>query len=156
MHDANPQVAVLGIHTVTDLVDDYMPEQIFVGRLSGFFAALALLLACVGLYGITSYAVAGRTREIGVRIALGANPAAVLWLVLREALLLVAAGVIVGIPAAVAASRVLRTLLYGVSTTDPGALTLSLALLSAVALVSAWLPARRATRIDPMVALRYE
>ncbi len=153
---ANPQLPVLRTETVADLVDANMPQQIFVARLSGFFAALALLLACVGLYGITSYAVAGRTREIGVRIALGARPGAVLWLVLREALLLVAAGLIVGIPAALGASRLMRTLLYGVSTVDPAALAVSLALLAAVALLSAWLPARRATRIDPMVALRYE
>ncbi len=153
---ANPQVAILRMQTVADLVDDSMPAEIFVARLSGFFAALALLLACVGLYGITSYAVAGRTREIGVRIALGAHPSAVLWLVLREALLLVGVGVIVGVPAAIAASRLLQSLLYGVSVLDPGALGASLLLLAGVALLSAWLPARRATRIDPMLALRYE
>ncbi len=152
----NAQLGVLSIHTVGDLVDNWMSEQIFVARLSGFFAALALLLACVGLYGITAYAVAGRTREIGVRMALGAHPRSVLWLVLREALLLVVMGMVAGIPAAVAASRLLRGMLFGVSSWDPRALALSLLILVAVGLGAAFFPARRATRVDPMVALRYE
>ncbi len=126
-----------------------MLDQIFVARLSSFFAALALLLACVGLYGITSYAVAGRTREIGVRMALGARPRDVLWLVVREALLLVAAGLLLGVPAAVGSSRLLRSMLFQVSSVDPGALALSIAVLAAVGIAAAYLPARRATRVDP-------
>ena len=156
IRQANPTLPILSLHTVESMVDEWMSEQVFVARLSGFFAALALLLACVGLYGITSYAVAGRTREIGVRMALGAHPRNVLWLVLREALLLVAVGVVVGIPAAVAASRLLRKMLFGVSSSDPGALALSLLVLVGVGFASAYFPARRATRVDPMVALRYE
>ena len=142
--------------TAEVLVDDSLSAEIFVARLSGFFAGLALLLSCVGLYGITAYAVAGRTREIGVRMALGAQPGTVLWMVLREALLLVGVGVAVGIPAAVAGSRVLRGLLFEVSSADPRALAFSLVVLGAVAAVAALVPARRAAKVDPMVALRYE
>jgi len=142
--------------TAEVLIDDSLSAEIFVARLSGFFAGLALLLSCIGLYGITAYAVAGRTREIGVRMALGAQPTAVLWMVLREALLLVSVGVAIGIPAAIVGSRVLRGMLFEVSSADPRALIFSLVVLGAVAAVAALVPARRAAKVDPMVALRYE
>ena len=115
-----------------------------------------LLLASIGLYGVTAYAVAGRTREIGVRMALGAQARDVRWLVLREALTLVVAGIIVGIPLAMASSRLLGSMLFEVHAADPGAVLGPLFVLSAVTLLAAFIPARRATRVDPIVALRLE
>jgi len=124
--------------------------------LSGFFAALALLLASVGLYGLMSYTVLRRTREIGVRAALGAQRAALLWTVLREVLVLVLAGVAIGIPCALAASRLVAAMLFGVTTYDPVTLVTVVAVLLASALIAGFQPARRAARIDPIVALRAE
>src|SRR5262249_27054614 len=125
-------------------------------KLSSFFGVLALLLASIGLYGLMSYTVAGRTREIGVRMALGAQRVNVLWLVLREALLLVLAGVIVGIPAALLSGRLLNSMIFGLKSTDPVSLLIVIVVLGAIAGLAGFIPARRATKIDPMVALRYE
>jgi len=132
-----------------------MPERL-VATLSGFFGVLAALLAAIGLYGVTAYAVAQRIREIGIRMALGARRSDVQWQVMRETIVLVAAGALVGIATAVAASGVAVSLLYGVSATDPVATTGALAVLGVAAFLAAWIPARRASRIDPMVALRNE
>ena len=124
--------------------------------LSGSFGGLALLLACVGLYGIMSYTVAGRTREIGLRMALGARRLDVLQLVLREGMLLVGIGLAVGVPLSLASSRVLHTFLFGLNSTDPISLSIVIVLLGTVAAIAGLIPARRATTVDPMVALRYE
>jgi ABC-type antimicrobial peptide transport system permease subunit len=125
-------------------------------KLSGFFAVLALVLASIGLYGLMSYTVSGRTREIGVRMALGAQRSDVLWLVLGEALILVAVGIGVGVPAALASSRLLASMLFGLRGTDPISLAAVTVTLGCVAALASYIPARRATRVDPMVALRYE
>ena len=153
---ANPQLAVTELSTEDQLVNDSLQERTFIAQLSAFFAGLALLLACVGLYGITSYAVAGRTREIGVRIALGAEPRRVVWLVLREGMALIGMGMLVGVPAAIAAARLLHSMVFEVSALDPRSLGGALGALLAVGLVAAYVPARRAAKVDPMVALRYE
>lgn len=123
--------------------------------LSGFFGVLALLLACIGLYGILSYGVASRTTELGIRMALGAQRADVFWLILREALWLVLIGLAVGRPLIFALTRVAATLLLDLSPTDPVSLVAA-ALLFGVAMPAGYLPSRRATRVDPIVALRYE
>jgi ABC-type antimicrobial peptide transport system permease subunit len=122
--------------------------------LLGFFATVALVLAAAGLYGVISYLVAQRTREIGVRIALGAQNRDVMGLVLRQAAVLAGFGVVLGLAGALASTRVLESLLYGVSARDPLTFAALAALLAAVALVASWLPARRAARVNPMVAIR--
>ena len=143
-------------NTLEDLVSDSAGDQIALAKLSAFFGALALLLACIGLYGIMSYTVAGRTREIGVRIALGAQRGDVLQMVLREGMLLVGVGVIVVTPLSLASIRILGTYLFGLKSTDPLSLAAVVAMLGAVAAIAGFIPARRATKVNPIVALRHE
>jgi predicted permease len=153
---ADPHLPVSFVKTLDSLVSDSAANQIALAKLSGFFAGLALLLACVGLYGVMSYTVARRTREIGVRMALGAQRGDVLQLVMREAMLLVAAGLIIGIPLALASGRLLRSFLFGLTSRDPLSLIGVVSLLGTVAGVAGFIPARRAAKTDPMRALRYE
>jgi ABC-type antimicrobial peptide transport system permease subunit len=124
--------------------------------LAGLFGLLAALLAAIGLYGVIAYSVARRTREIGVRMALGAGRGHVLSLVLREVLVLVGIGVAVGVPAALALTRLARSMLYGVEPHDPATLAGAVLLMAGSAALAGYLPARRAARVDPMVALRCE
>src|SRR5215212_9588542 len=138
------------------MVQGSMLRERLMATLSGFFGVLALVLAAIGLYGILSYAVASRTNEIGIRMALGANTRRVVMLILREALVLVVIGIVAGIPAVLVLARFAETLLFDLSPTDPVSLVLAGVVMLAVAIVAAYLPARRATRIDPLVALRYE
>jgi ABC-type antimicrobial peptide transport system permease subunit len=138
------------------MVQESMLRERLMATLSAFFGLLALVLAMIGLYGILSYAVASRTNEIGIRIALGARTREVVMLVLREALVLVAIGIVAGIPAVLVVARFAATLLFDLSATDPVSLTLAGVVMVAVAIMAAYLPARRATRIDPLIALRYE
>jgi ABC-type antimicrobial peptide transport system permease subunit len=132
-----------------------LPERL-IATLSGFFGLLALLLACIGVYGILSYGVASRTTELGIRMALGAQRTDVFWLILREALWLVMIGVAVGLPLIFAVTRLAATLLYDLSPTDPVSLAAAALLMLAVAMLAGYLPSRRATRVDPIVALRCE
>jgi ABC-type antimicrobial peptide transport system permease subunit len=125
-------------------------------ELSGVFGVLALVLACVGLYGTMSYAVARRTSEIGIRIALGARRGEMLWMVLRETLLLVALGVTIGLAASMVATRFLQDYLFGLKPTDPVTIGAAAMMLAVIAVLAGYLPARRAARVDPMTALRYE
>jgi ABC-type antimicrobial peptide transport system permease subunit len=125
-------------------------------RLCTVFALLALTIACVGLYGTVSYNVARRTSEIGIRMALGAQRGRLVWLVLREVLMLAGIGVAVSVPTALTASKLVESFLFGVKRNDPWALAIAVATLFAAALVAGYLPARRASSIDPMVALRNE
>jgi predicted permease len=152
----NGNIPIPRVDTVENLVDDSLQEQIVVAKLSSTFGALALLLACIGLYGVMSYSVAGRTREIGIRMALGAKSNSVLWMVLREAMVMLAIGIAIGIPLSSAGTRALGSMLFGVGLFDPPSIGTSVILLMAVGLIAAFLPARRATKVDPMVALRYE
>jgi predicted permease len=152
--DAN--VPVSSIRTVNELTERTIGQEILIARLSSFFAGLALLLASIGLYGILSYSVAGRTREIGVRMALGARRSSVLGMILQEAGKLVLLGIIIGIPAALLSSQLFSSMLFGLSRTDPGSMAVVIGILVGIALVASFIPARRATKVDPMVALRYE
>jgi ABC-type antimicrobial peptide transport system permease subunit len=131
-------------------------QERLIARLAELFGVLALILACVGLYGVTAYAVARRTNEIGIRMALGADARSVLGLVLRAALAQLGLGLAIGIPGVLAGGRVLANQLYGVKGHDPMILGFAAAILAACALLAASVPARRATRVDPLVALRYE
>lgn len=152
----DPNVPLSTVRGLGELVNSSIRSDILIARLSVLFGLVALLLACVGLYGLMSYTIGGRTREIGLRMALGAQRRQVLSMVLREALKLVLIGVLVGVPASLLASRALSSVLFGLKATDPISLTAVIVVLSVVALLAAAIPARRAARVDPMVALRYE
>src|SRR5262245_14916424 len=142
------------VYTVPQMLDEYLFLERLLSKLSSFFALLALLLACLGLYGVMSYDVARRTHEIGIRMALGARRRDVVGLVLRETMLLVVVGVILGLGAAMGVTRLIANLLYGLKPNDPLTITLAGLLLLTAALLAAYSPARRASRVDPMVALR--
>ncbi len=154
--DIDPNLPILDTSTMRELVDRLIDVPTLVSQLAGFFAVLALSLACIGLYGVMTYNVVRRTSEIGVRMALGAGRGGVLWMVLRESLVLLGVGVAVGVPASLGASKLVQAGLYQVSPTDPVTLVVTVLTIAAVIVGAAWLPARRATRIDPMVALRCE
>jgi predicted permease len=144
------------IKTMRTQIDQGLVQERLVATLSSFFGLLALLLSAIGLYGTLSYAVTRRTSEIGIRMALGARQADVLWLVLREASVLVLVGVVVGLLAATAMSRLISSMLFGLTPADPMALIIATSALLAVAWLAALLPARRASKVDPIVALRCE
>jgi putative ABC transport system permease protein len=137
-------------------IRDSLVRERLMALLSSFFGALALTLACVGLYGMLSYGVSSRINEIGIRLALGARSAHVFWLILREAILLVSIGVIAGVPVIFATSRLVATLLFNLNPTDSASLCASAIALFVVTLMAGYFPARRATRVDPMIALRSE
>ena len=128
----------------------------FIALLLGLFAGLALLLSGIGIYGVMAYSVLMRTREIGIRMALGARPADVFRLVLTEGTILILIGLVAGLGAAYAATRILASQLYDVSSTDPLTFALIALLVSSAAVLACYLPARRAAKVDPMIALRYE
>jgi predicted permease len=144
------------IHTMSGLVDESLQTDRFIEKLSGAFGVLALVLASIGLYGIMAYTVARRTRDIGIRLALGAEPRNVLRQVLVETLALVLIGVAIGVPLAVGGTYFVRSMLYGLGVADPVAFTFAAVMLLSVAALAGFLPARRASMVDPMVALRYE
>ena len=146
----------LELRTIGGQIDRRLIQDRLTARLSGFFGAVALLLACIGLYGVLSYNVARRTSEIGVRLAMGAQKGDILGLILREALLVTVIGTAVGLGAAVAATRIMESMLYGLTARDPTTLIGAAIILLAVASLAAAVPAWRASRVDPMTALRYE
>jgi predicted permease len=142
--------------TLLAQAEQSMLKERLLAMLSSFFGALALLLACVGLYGLMAYAVARRTSEIGIRLALGARRDHIMWLVLRETLWLTLVGVAIGVPLALWAARYTKSVLFGISTADPLTIAVTVATLIGVALLAGYIPARRAVGVDPMVALRCE
>jgi putative ABC transport system permease protein len=152
----DPGLAVFGLEPLQDTVARSVSRQRFTMVLLGLFAGLALLLAGIGIHGVLSYGVASRSREIGIRMALGERPGSVLRLVLGEALGLAALGVALGLAGAVALTGALEALLFGVTATDPVTFAVTPVFLLVMALVAAYTPARRAIRVDPVAALRAE
>jgi len=156
VRELNPRLQVTGMKTMDDVVNESLAQERFIAQLAGFFSLFALLLACIGLYGIMSYAVTRRTSEIGIRMALGARSADVIRLVMKETMLLVVIGIALGLSAALATTRLISTLLYGLTPNDPLTTAVAVLLLIGMAALAGYLPARRASHVDPMVALRYE
>jgi predicted permease len=152
----DPSLPVMSIKTVDTQLDEVLNTERLIAYLSLVFGAIATVLAALGLYGVVAFSVTSRTKEIGVRMALGARKASVLWLVLRETMILVTVGVAIGIPVAYVLSRYVTSQLYGVTPTDVSTGLAALATLAAVAAVSGFIPARRASSIDPLQALRHE
>jgi ABC-type antimicrobial peptide transport system permease subunit len=138
------------------MIRENLLRERLMATLSGFFGPLAGLITSLGIYGVISYLVARRTNEIGIRMALGAQPSNVLRLILKETMLLTLTGVAIGLPCALASARLISTFLYGLKPADPVAIGLAMLAMSGVAFLAGCLPARRAMRVDPMVALRYE
>ena len=152
----DPDLPIFNVKTLEEQINVSVSRERLVALLSSFFGLFALLLASLGLYGVMAYAVARRTREIGIRLALGARSGTVLWLVLREALVVPIVGIAIGLPAALGAARLTESLFFGVRPTDPLTIALATMVMIASSALAGYLPARRASGVDPMVALRYE
>jgi len=152
----DPALPIMRLTTMALQVEESLGRERLIAFLSSFFSLMALLLANVGLYGVMAYAVARRTSEIGIRIALGAQRSEVLSQVMKETLMLVFIGCAIGLPAALVGTRFISSLLFGLQPTDPAAISMAAVVMAGVAIFAGYFPARRASRIDPMVALRYE
>ena len=155
VREADARMPVTNVKTQAADIDQTINQEIVFARLCSAFAILALVIACVGLYGTMAYTVARRTREIGIRMALGARRGIVIWMVLREVCVLAALGLAISVPIALGTSRLIESFLFDMKPNDPRALALAAILLSA-ALVAGYGPARRAARVDPMIALRHD
>ena len=153
---SDASVPISDAQTLRDQISGNFDQQRLAARLVSFFGGLALLLACVGLYGVVAQGVARRTNEIGVRIALGAQRGDILSMVLRETLILLAVGVAIGVPASLGAGKFVASQLFSLNARDPFSLLLGIVILGAVSVFAGYVPARRASRVDPIIALRYE
>jgi predicted permease len=156
INQIDDKLPVFGVTTLSDQLHENLNQERLIAQLVSFFGALALVLACIGLYGVMAHGVARRTSEIGIRMALGARGGNIAWMILRETLYLVLAGLVLGVPAALIGARLISTQLFGLSATDPLTLIGAAVVLSVVALLAGYLPARRASRVNPLNALRYE
>jgi len=154
--EIDPAIPVAEMRTMEDQIELSTGTEHLMAQLVSAFGLAAALLAAIGLYGVMAYTVARRTSEIGIRMALGANGGSVAWLVVGESVWMVAAGLAIGIPAALALSKFVRSMLYGITPNDPWSFTAAIFLMATVGAAAAWIPARRASRIDPMAALRNE
>jgi predicted permease len=153
---ADPRMPISNVETQTAEIAADMHQETALADLCTAFALLALAIACVGLYGTMSYTVARRTGEIGIRIALGAHRRAVIWMVLREVALLAFVGLAISVPAALVTSKFIESFLFGMKPNDPLAIAVAVAILLGAVLLAGYVPARRASRIDPMIAFRHE
>jgi ABC-type antimicrobial peptide transport system permease subunit len=156
VREADPRVPVTNIKTEAAQIDQTMNQEIIFARLCTGFAVLALVIVCVGLYGSMSYTVARRTGEIGIRMTLGAQRGTVVWMVLREVLVMAGVGLAISVPSALGASKLVESFLFGVEPNDPRAIAMAVAILLTAAIIAGYVPARKASRIDPMTAIRHE
>jgi len=152
----NDKLPILPFTSLRLQTEESLKQEKLIAQLVSFFGLLGLLLSCVGLYGIMAHSVVRRTNEIGIRMALGAERRNIVWMVLKESLALVAIGLIVGVPAAWTAAHLISSQLFGLNPSDPATLHTAALLLTVVAALAGYLPARRASRVNPLVALRYE
>jgi predicted permease len=156
VRNLDPNLPVYNVKTFAEQINDSVSQERLVALLSSFFGFFALLLASLGLYGVMAYAVTRRTREIGIRMALGAQTTKVRWLVLRETLLLTLLGIFIGLPVALVATRLTAGLLFELTPSDPLTITLAILVMLSIATLAGYFPARRAARVNPLVALRHE
>ena len=156
MRELDTSIPVYGMKTVESQLDETLLTDRLIAMLSAGFGLLATLLASIGLYGVMAFVVARRKKELGIRLALGAQPVYVIWMVMREVLLLLAIGLVVGIPAAMLLGRYVASQLYGLQPQDPQIAAATVVLLTIVSGLAGLIPAQRASRIDPILALRHE
>jgi ABC-type antimicrobial peptide transport system permease subunit len=156
INQIDDKLPIFGVTTMDEQLHDKLDQERLIAQLVSFFGALALILACIGLYGVMAHGVARRTNEIGIRMALGASNGNIAWMILRETLYLVLAGLVIGVPAALLGGYFVSTQLFGLSPRDPLTLAVAAIVLTLVALLAGYLPARRASRVNPLNALRYE
>jgi predicted permease len=156
INQIDDKLPIFGVTTLSDQLRENLNQERLIAQLVSFFGALALILACIGLYGVMAQGVARRTSEIGIRMALGARGGNIAWMILRETFYLVVAGLVLGVPAALIGARLISTQLFGLSSTDPLTLVGAAIVLTLVAMLAGYLPARRASRVNPLNALRYE
>jgi predicted permease len=156
INQTDDKLPILGVITLSEQLQGTLQQDRLIAQLVSFFGALALMLACIGLYGVMAHGVVRRTNEIGIRMALGAAGRDIAWMVLRETLLLVVVGLVVGVPTALLSARLISAQLFGLNPSDPLTLIGAASVLTVVALLAGYVPARRASRVNPLIALRYE
>jgi ABC-type antimicrobial peptide transport system permease subunit len=156
VRELDPNLPIYRLRTTETQISNSLVTERMIASLSTVFGFLATILAVIGLYGVMSYTVAQRTREIGIRMALGAEQGNVVWMVMRDVLRLIGFGIVMGIPAALALTRVVESQLFGLTGHDPRTLAMATVALTAVACAAGYIPALRASRLDPIKALRYE
>ena len=156
INEIDDKIPIFGITTLEEQVQEKLQQDRLIAQLVSFFGALALVLASIGLYGVMAHGVVRRTSEIGIRMALGARGGNIAWMILRETLVLILIGLVIGVPAALFAARLISSQLFGLQAADPAALIGAAVVLTLVALVAGYFPARRASRVNPLNALRYE